>query len=320
MDVANEILDAIEIIVDKKIKEQTTQIYPGICKSVNGNSCVMSINGKDNTVQFYGSAPIVGTIYRVFVPYGNMSMAFIITANDNGSSASGVSSVNGLTGDVNLIASDVGAAPAGYGLGNTAYGTNAGTLANIDTYVENGWWRFDVVGTYDAIGVSANHSVLRVDAGRTIVQTLFLSSYDAVVTRRKIATESAWGEWEWVNPPMAAGVEYRTTERYHGKPVYCMTKFVGEVAANTVTQVIINDSDIGKYCIRAFCTGKRTFGNWGDDTTTMVSSPAGSDTIITCDPTVYRLNEGYRSIRAYIKSSVSLKDVYCTAYYTKWAD
>ena len=120
MDVANEILDAIEIIVDKKIKEQTTQIYPGICKSVNGNSCVMSINGKDNTVQFYGSAPTVGTIYRVFVPYGNMSMAFIITANDNGSSASGVSSVNGLTGDVNLIASDVEAAPAGYGLGGNA--------------------------------------------------------------------------------------------------------------------------------------------------------------------------------------------------------
>ena len=113
-----------------------------------------------------------------------------------------------------------GKAPAGYGLGNTAYGTNAGTLANIDTYVENGWWRFDVVGTYDAIGVSANHSVLRVDAGRTIVQTLFLSSYDAVVTRRKIATESAWGEWEWVNPPMVVGTEYRTTERYLGKPVY----------------------------------------------------------------------------------------------------
>ena len=78
MDVANEILDAIEIIVDKKTKEQTTQIYPGICKSVSGNSCVMSINGKDNTVQFYGSTPTVGSIYRVFVPNGNMSMAFII--------------------------------------------------------------------------------------------------------------------------------------------------------------------------------------------------------------------------------------------------
>ena len=78
MDVANEILDAIEIIVDKKVRENTAQIYPGICKSVSGSSCVMSINGKNNTVQFYGSAPSVDSIYRVFVPNGNMSMAFII--------------------------------------------------------------------------------------------------------------------------------------------------------------------------------------------------------------------------------------------------
>ena len=78
MDVANEILDAIEIIVDKKIRENTAQIYPGVCKSISGNTCVMSVNGKNNTVQFYGSTPAVGSIYRVFVPNGNMSMAFII--------------------------------------------------------------------------------------------------------------------------------------------------------------------------------------------------------------------------------------------------
>ena len=84
MDVANELLDAIEIIVDKKVRENTAQIYPGICKSVSGNSCVMSINGKNNTVQFYGSAPAVGAIYRVFVPNGNMSTAFIISGGGGG--------------------------------------------------------------------------------------------------------------------------------------------------------------------------------------------------------------------------------------------
>lgn len=90
MDVANELLDAIEIIVDKKIRENTAQIYPGICKSVSGNNCVVSINGKDNTVRFYGSTPSVGATYRVFVPNGNMSMAFIITGGgDGGGSSSG---------------------------------------------------------------------------------------------------------------------------------------------------------------------------------------------------------------------------------------
>lgn len=89
MDVANELLDAIEIIVDKKIRENTAQIYLGICKSVSGNSCVMSINGKDNTIQFYGSIPTVGAIYRVFVPDGNMSMAFIITGGGGGGGGGG---------------------------------------------------------------------------------------------------------------------------------------------------------------------------------------------------------------------------------------
>ena len=32
------------------------------------------------------------------------------------------------------------------------------------------------------------------------------------------------GVTEWINPPMHLGVEYRTTERYNGKPVY--TKLV----------------------------------------------------------------------------------------------
>lgn len=78
MDINNEILDVIEIIVDKKIRENTTQIYQGVCNSVSGNSCVVTVNGKNNTIQWYGSTPTVGAIYRVFVPNGNMSMAFII--------------------------------------------------------------------------------------------------------------------------------------------------------------------------------------------------------------------------------------------------
>lgn len=138
-------------------------------------------------------------------------------------------------GEIDTLLS--GKAPAGYGLGKTAYDTNAGTLANIDTYVENGWWRFDAVGVYDAIGVIANHSVLRVDAGRTIVQTLFLSWCDAVVTRIKIETESAWRDWEWVNPPMVVGTEYRTTERYNGKPVYVKAISCGAMPNATTTKV-----------------------------------------------------------------------------------
>lgn len=82
MGIADEILDAIEIIVDKKIRDNTAQIYPGVCVSVKTNTCVMSINGKNNTVQYYGAMPVIGNVYRVFVPNGNMSTGFVIVPGD----------------------------------------------------------------------------------------------------------------------------------------------------------------------------------------------------------------------------------------------
>ena len=75
-------LDAIEVLVNQAIKDNSTQIYSGVCKFVvDTSSCVMTVNGRDNNVKFYGASPNVGSTYRVFVPNGNMSMAFIITAN-----------------------------------------------------------------------------------------------------------------------------------------------------------------------------------------------------------------------------------------------
>ena len=44
--------------------------------------------------------------------------------------------------------------------------------------------------------------------------------------------DGAWGEWEWFNPPMDLGVEYRTTERYLGKPVYVKAVDCGLIADN----------------------------------------------------------------------------------------
>lgn len=80
MDTNNEILDAIEILADKKISENITKILTGICKSVNtnNNTCVMDSNGVISTVQFYGSPPEVNELYRIFVPSNNMSRSFIV--------------------------------------------------------------------------------------------------------------------------------------------------------------------------------------------------------------------------------------------------
>ena len=112
MSFANDILDAIEIMVKQVVEDNTTKIYTGVCKTIGVNNCVLTINGKDNTVKYYGGVPVVGTVYQVFIPFGNMSAAFIIVpGSGGGSGGSGVNSVNGKTGDVVLNAADVGALP-----------------------------------------------------------------------------------------------------------------------------------------------------------------------------------------------------------------
>ena len=45
------------------------------------------------------------------------------------------------------------------------------------------------------------------------------------------------GEKEWINPPMALGEEYRTTERYNGKPVYVHRVYFGALPDNDYKRV-----------------------------------------------------------------------------------
>lgn len=82
MDTAKEILDAIEIIVDRKM-QNVAQIYRGIVKAVSTNDklAVVLVNGEAHNMRYYGSTPTVNIAYPVFVPHGNMSLAFMISLN-----------------------------------------------------------------------------------------------------------------------------------------------------------------------------------------------------------------------------------------------
>lgn len=51
------------------------------------------------------------------------------------------------------------------------------------------------------------------------------------------------GEEEWVNPPMILGVEYRTTERYNGKPVYVKLINLGLVPQTDVKDTRFSDTN-----------------------------------------------------------------------------
>lgn len=145
----NELLDAIQVLIDKSLKDKATKVTGGKVKSASGGRAVITINGYDYPIPYSGDAPKVGSTVRVFIPNGNMSDAFIGggggggstgTTNYNnltnkpsinGTTLSGnktstelgvygadnqppypVTSVNGKSGDVTLTAGDVGALPS----------------------------------------------------------------------------------------------------------------------------------------------------------------------------------------------------------------
>lgn len=103
MGFVSDFLDAIEYLIQKYQKECTT-IYSGTVQSVSDKSCSMNVNGNVyNNIAYYGIAPIVGNSYRVFVPFNNMSLSFIIVPSTTTSGRS-----DGKTGDVVLNNADVG--------------------------------------------------------------------------------------------------------------------------------------------------------------------------------------------------------------------
>ena len=128
--------------------------------------------------------------------------------------------VNGypLTGDINLNAADIEAAPAGFGLG----AAKLISMAEIDSIASTGWYYSDESATLG--GYTSNRwwmQVLAYGSGTTFATQriiTFSSGLGHELVRHKI--NGTWGEWEWVNPPVAVGVEYRTTDRLFGAPVY----------------------------------------------------------------------------------------------------
>ena len=155
----------------------------------------------------------------------------------------GVSSFNGRIGAVKPQAGDYNAtqipvsgepeaetvatalsnkAPAGYGLGGNAIMTDSPDY-NLDNISGSGWFvgvpKMDnftfgsclVENIQWAAGEGAQIAFLYPGTSSPAV-------YNTRIQRTKF--NYAFGPWEWINPPMQLGIEYRTAERHNGQPVY----------------------------------------------------------------------------------------------------
>ena len=121
MGAQNELLDAIQILIDKSMADRSTRITGGAVKSASGGLATVTINGYDYSIPYSGTAPTVGSTVRVFIPNGNMSDAFIgggggggSTGTTNYNNLTNKPSINGTTLSGNKTSAEIGV----YGTGN----------------------------------------------------------------------------------------------------------------------------------------------------------------------------------------------------------
>ena len=146
---------------------------------------------------------------------------------------------------------NIAAAPGGYGLGGNAKNLTADD--NIDDCKTTGWYMWDWNPANQPAGLpnAAKYHVglMRVEAATVgsgdACQTIYFpkstgtdNTGDQCTIQRMGVISGAWNPFEWINPPLALGVEYRTTERYLGKPVY--VKLVNPVHAAMTSETAVD--------------------------------------------------------------------------------
>ncbi|MBR4017100.1 MAG: hypothetical protein IKK11_04735 [Oscillospiraceae bacterium] len=95
---------------------------------------------------------------------------------------------------------------------------------NADTCLANGWYWIKE----NAQGCPINRAPLFVVGAKDCIwQCVFDSQSDSALRRHTADGGTVWDPWEWENPPVADGAEYRTMMRYGGKPVYARRIIVG---------------------------------------------------------------------------------------------
>lgn len=118
-------------------------------------------------------------------------------------------------------------APSGYGLGQE----DTYVIANTNTALKDGRYGIDA-STYQT--PIADNGVLVVVSRDANVkhQTIYYSNSERTICHRDVVG-GYFQPWEFENPPMLLGVEYRTTERLNGKAVYAKYFNAGVLMNNT---------------------------------------------------------------------------------------
>ena len=143
--------------------------------------------------------------------------------------------------------------PRQWGLGTTNIHVESRDANNC---MENGWYICNVntpTGAWWYVFTAANYSNAVIvqkawyyNSGK-VIECMRLGWLDVSVDRG-----GGWQPWEYVNLPMALNTEYRTTERYLGKPVYCKVVDFGTAPNNDTKNVSLSGMNIDEVCDAIF--------------------------------------------------------------------
>ena len=151
----------------------------------------------------------------------------------------------------------IGAAPAGFGLGVTPTKV---TAAGINTAKNNGWYKVEgaalTVGGYTDTNWII-HVVKHSDSD--IAQHMYPQS-DVSLHAVRRCFNGAWAE-EWENPPAEPGVEYRLTKRYNGGILYRKLVEMGTLPKKSDKEVVHNETAVGQIVSARYYGKHKTSSN-----------------------------------------------------------
>ena len=136
--------------------------------------------------------------------------------------------------------------PTKYGLGS-----NAATIPgnDLNNAISGGFYAFS----------SAVQNIPSFKSGKVLVMPYTSLQYYTQIAFAALTSEIAmrfcndgnWGPWDYLNPLLSVGVEYRTVERYNGKPVYVKAINFGALPNNANKSVEHGVEDMG-ICFELF--------------------------------------------------------------------
>lgn len=164
-----ELLDAINIIVQKYFKE-TTQSYNGlVLGTIDSTTYSVKVNGQTYNIEKYGStSPDINSIVKVIVPKNNWTQAYFITSGESSSTVvsyndlTNLPQINGVTLIGNKTFNDIG-------IVNDKYYVYDQSAASSTWNVNHNLNKYPSVSVVDSAGTVVNGDIQYVDPNNLIL-------------------------------------------------------------------------------------------------------------------------------------------------------